>query len=252
MGQFRHNRGTEPPARTCSEKMSAFQLEWRAQFGKTPRDWHDRDAIAAGESTFPLFEAWIEDGRTDMTAVKSVLRSFGSVMPSYNDFRSAYMGQRGEQAAAKVYGDPHCPLCHGAGKLWKVEGPTGDGTVRGVNPSRKDVLPMPYAFIVATVCNCERSPEKRDKRIPLVYIREEPVARAYAVKAVALWKEILEAPDRDARMKAAADHVLAIPKVVDRESGPAHPQVTDADFQAARDAFPVSSARGNQPHDDDI
>jgi hypothetical protein len=145
-GNFGQNR----PTPSMSPKAAEFMRRWRAAFGKTPRDWDDRQALADGSSSWADWSEFVDDGRTNMAAIGEVMETFQEP-PTFREFRRAYFS-RVSPGNSTV-----CTLCAGVRYLWAVQGDElidGRMVRRLIGPGRFKARALPSARVTTVYCRC--------------------------------------------------------------------------------------------------
>lgn len=139
-----------------SSKMADFVKAWRCQFRYTPKDWDDKQALADGASTFPEWERFISDDRTDMAVIGRVLESFEDA-PTLRSFRNLYFKARG----ATADNGEICPACEGMRYLFAVrydeKRKVGDRTITVphlIGPGQSRARAAAEACVTTVYCRC--------------------------------------------------------------------------------------------------
>ena len=137
-----------------SEKMASFCRMWAAQYGRLPVEWSRRQDPA---STWPVWQRFIEDSRTQLGTCEIILAKFPAEPPPFNRFRSLYFDTIADRS------DKVCPLCNGTRFLYAVAGdgigPDGRRWSVITGPGHK-AMRVACAVVTTVICRCHPRSEK--------------------------------------------------------------------------------------------
>lgn len=147
---------TDTKNASMSSRMAEFIRAWRCQLRYTPKDWDDKQALRDGSSTFPEWERFIDDARTDMGVVGRVLEVFED-SPTFHAFKNAYFKALG---SSKNTGDI-CGACNGMRFLFAVryseKVQSGDRFIRVnhlIGPGMSRSRAAADATVTTVYCRC--------------------------------------------------------------------------------------------------